>query len=195
MEHGLFQAHIMCNISPCSWPSVKEQLKCLATWGQLTQRPYCSRPLPWLLPWAVGQEGQEAYLQKKRKKKSLMIWRTCKHVRCISANTALINAVAGGYIFEHLFFSWLVWERQRDSSPKVEICTHSPLTWRRLWRRFPVHITLLEFHERKESRATLMQWKPMVAMYSNVKKTTKDDKYSMSSCCLCGVVHVFLWQI
>lgn len=42
----LFQVHIMWNISSQSWPPEKEQLKCLATWGQLTQRPHCSRPLP-----------------------------------------------------------------------------------------------------------------------------------------------------
>lgn len=46
IELFLFQVHIMWNISSHSWPPEKEQLKCLATWGQLTQRPHCSRPLP-----------------------------------------------------------------------------------------------------------------------------------------------------
>lgn len=36
----------MWNITPNSWSPEKEQLKRLATWGQLTQRLYCSKPLP-----------------------------------------------------------------------------------------------------------------------------------------------------
>lgn len=46
--HKLFllRVHIMWNIGPKSRSPEKEQLKHLATWGQLTQRPYCSRPLP-----------------------------------------------------------------------------------------------------------------------------------------------------
>lgn len=45
-ELFLFRVHIMWNIIPNSWSPEKEQLKRLATWGQLTQRLYCSRPLP-----------------------------------------------------------------------------------------------------------------------------------------------------
>lgn len=92
----LLSSKEMWNIAN-SWLPEEEQLKPLATWGHLTQRVFCSQPLPSSSPQWSEEEARKLICS------NLMVWRICKHVQWINVNKMLINCITEDFQSEFYF--------------------------------------------------------------------------------------------